>query len=76
MYPKEELIQMIIDTDKKGKMLQNASPMINVSEAVHGVYAANFISNTATLPNVPLGAINDDDDAYSVTERNRQEVEL
>ena len=66
MFPKDELLQMIIETDRRGKLLQNASPMINVSEAVHGTFSAHMIQNSANLPNVPLGGLNDDPEAYQI----------
>ena len=76
MYPKDELLQMIIETDRKGKMLQNASPMINVSEAIHGTYSAHMVHNTANLPTVPLGNLNDDHAAYGIALGHTQEAEL
>ena len=63
MYPKDELLQMIYDTDQKGKLLSNASPMVNVAEAVHGTFAAHMVLGTANLPTVPLGSVNNDPEA-------------
>ena len=65
MYPKDELLQMIYDTDQKGKMLLNASPMVNVAETIHGAYGAHMVLGTANLPTVPLGSVNNDPEALA-----------
>ena len=76
MYPKDQLLNMIMEIDHRGKMLQNASPMVNVAEAVHGTYSAHMLHNTADLPTVPLGNINDEPEAYAVALKHTQEAEL
>ena len=50
--------------------------MVNVSEQVHGVYTSHFGSNTAHLPNVPLGTINNDREAYRIAMANKEEAEI
>ena len=67
---------MIIETDRRGKLLQNASPMVNVSEAVHGVHTSHMIHGTANLPTVPLGGVNDDEEAYHIALARTQEAEI
>ena len=61
MYPKDELLQMIYGTDQKGKLLTNASPMVNVAESIHGALVAHTVLGTASLPTVPLGSVNEDE---------------
>ena len=76
MYPKDELLQMIYDTDQKGKMLQNASPMVNVSESIHGALVAHTVLGTASLPTVPLGSVNEDAQAEGLVKQAKEEEQL
>ena len=50
--------------------------MVNVAEAVHGVYTAHMVHGTASLPTVPLGTVNDDEEAYPLAEAAKEEAEL
>ena len=65
MYSKSDLIHMILDNEHKQNVLNKASPIINVAEAIHGTYKTNFVLKKKDNPRggLPLGLLNDSPDA-------------
>ena len=43
IYSKSDLVKMILDNEKKTNVLKEASPVVNVTEAIHGTYKTNFV---------------------------------
>ena len=65
MYSKSDLLRMILENEHKQGILAKASPIINVTEAIHGTYKTNFEMprSKALKAGLPLGTINDSPNA-------------
>ncbi len=61
MYSKSDLLRLILDNEQKQNVLQSASPVINVTEAIHGTYNPNFVlpPRDPNKVELPLGKINE-----------------
>ena len=57
-------------------MLQNASPMVNVAETIHGAYGAHMVLGTANVPTVPIGSVNNDPEALAHVRSVKEEEQL
>jgi len=80
IYSKSSLVKMILENDRKTRVLNAASPVINVTEAIHGTFKTNFVlaKKDPAKVGLPLGRLNESRQAQKAifaTQQSRSSIQ-